>query len=227
MLLKLKEDGHFELIVGHIRLEALKSVGDCAIPAIVIEVSEESAVKAALIENLARNGLNPIEKAKGLQQLKKLGINQKNIAELLEIKEPEVSSLLAILELQPEVVKAQSDKEIGFGHLKALLPLKNNPESQRLVLLRLLALTPKERTVRKAEALVRAELARLEGRQVLTIELALPRENGVKLDELADSWRFSIEFGNTEELKTLLLNILEANFGKTNPEFPCGNFSGN
>lgn len=114
----------FELIAGERRLRAVKHLGLDEIPAIVRRVADADVLEMALIENIQREELNPLEEAKAYQRLSaEFGLTQDSIAKRVGKDKTSVSNLLRILNLPHEVQKHLSNNLITFGHARALLAL--------------------------------------------------------------------------------------------------------
>ncbi|MGE4297461.1 MAG: ParB/RepB/Spo0J family partition protein [Desulfovibrionaceae bacterium] len=115
---------NYELVAGERRLRASQLAGMSTIPAMVRELSNEESLAIALIENLQREDLNPIEEALGLQQLKdQFGLNQEDLAKRISKSRPAVANLLRLLNL-PQAI--QDDIRLGnlsSGHARALLAI--------------------------------------------------------------------------------------------------------
>lgn len=141
----------YELIAGERRLRACKLAGMDSIPAIVKELSDKESLQLALVENLDRENLNPIEEAKGYRRLQEeFQLSHAQIGELFSKSRSAVSNLLRLLALPEDVQELLSNNTISEGHARALLSIQN-AEYMRLVLSRLLS---ENLTVRQVEALV-------------------------------------------------------------------------
>jgi ParB family chromosome partitioning protein len=120
--------GRYELIAGERRLRASKLAGLASIPAVVREVGEREAAEAALIENLQREDLNPIERAEGLRGLiERFGLTQQEIAARVGLERSSVANLLRLLELEGEIRGLLETGLLGLGHGKALLSAVPGP----------------------------------------------------------------------------------------------------
>jgi len=123
-------DGGYQLISGERRVRAARLAQLSAISAIVLDVDDRKAQELALIENLQREDLNPLEAAEGLQSLiTKYGVTQDQLAEALGMKRSSIANALRLLDLPEKVKKGLSTGEISAGHAKVLLSL-DSPELQ-------------------------------------------------------------------------------------------------
>ncbi|MEE9369767.1 MAG: ParB/RepB/Spo0J family partition protein [Pontiella sp.] len=123
----------YELIAGERRLRAAQAALLKKVPVIVIEASDEKALEIALIENLQREDLNPIEEAEGYALLqKKFSLTQEKIAERVGKARASVANALRLLDLSDSIRKYISDGLLSVGHAKVLLSLVSDKEKDLL-----------------------------------------------------------------------------------------------
>ena len=149
------DDQRFEIIAGERRWRAAQLAGLTDVPAIVRDIPDEVAVAVALIENIQREDLNPLEEAVALRRLvEEFGMTHQAVSEAVGRSRAAVSNLLRLLDLSPEVRERVQNGELEMGHARALaaLPL----DQQNVVAARVVA---KALSVRATEALVRKALA--------------------------------------------------------------------
>lgn len=158
--------GGYELIAGERRWRAAQAVGLQAIPAIVREgVSDQSMLELALVENLQREDLDPIEKGRGFRQLLDQGLTQEQVAEMMGMQRSTVANFLRLLELSDSVQKVVSEGLLSMGHARALLGL-SDPKRQEEIC----ALTVRRGlSVRDVEQRVRELQGRTSGKKVATL----------------------------------------------------------
>ena len=143
--------GGYELVAGERRVRAARLAGLDALPALVRELSDEAAAETALVENLQRADLNPIEEARALRRLCDLpGRTQQEVAERVGRARPTVANLLRLLELCREVREMVEAGRLSMGHARLLVPLP--PARQRAAAA---AAVEQELTVRQTERLLR------------------------------------------------------------------------
>ena len=117
-----KTPGDYELIAGERRWRASQIVGLTTLPAIVQDVDDETAAGLALIENLQRSDLNPIERADALKALQqRFGLTQQQIAERVKLERSTVANLIRLAELDPELRGMVASGKLSAGHARALL----------------------------------------------------------------------------------------------------------
>lgn len=143
--------GRYEIIAGERRWRASQQAAVDKIPAMVRELSDESAIAMALIENIQREDLNPVEEAMALQRLQQeFQLTQQQVADAVGKSRVTISNLLRLIALPDEIKTLLSHGDLEMGHARALLglPLEQQVEGARHVVARGL-------TVRQTEALVR------------------------------------------------------------------------
>lgn len=144
-------ENRYEIIAGERRWRATQLAGLDKIPAVIREVSDESAIAMALIENIQREDLNPIEEAQALSRLRdEFELTQQEVADAVGKSRVTVTNLLRLMALQPDVMTMLEHGDIEMGHARALLGLEGDDqlEAARLVV-------AKGWSVRQTEALVR------------------------------------------------------------------------
>jgi ParB family transcriptional regulator, chromosome partitioning protein len=146
----------YEIIAGERRWRAAQIAGLGTIPAVIRRVPDEAAIAMALIENIQREDLNPLEEARALERLiAEFGVTHEQAADAVGRSRAAVSNLLRLLQLAPEVAEMVEKRQLEMGHARALLGLTNRRDqvaaAQRV--------TRENLSVRETEALVRQLLA--------------------------------------------------------------------
>ena len=154
------ESQRYEIIAGERRWRAAQIAGLATVPAVIRKVPDEAAIAMALIENIQRENLNPLEEARALERLiSEFGITHQQAADAVGRSRAAVSNLLRLLELAPEITTHLEKRELEMGHARALLGL-----TQRRHQIEVGALVAKKGlSVRETEALVRSMLAKAAG----------------------------------------------------------------
>jgi ParB family chromosome partitioning protein len=112
---------HYQLIAGERRLRAAQEAGMTEVPVRVVDFNDQQVLEAALVENIQRSDLNPIEKAQGFKEyLDRFGMTQEQLAQRLGLDRTTVSNLVNLLELAAEVQEAVRVGQISLGHAKVL-----------------------------------------------------------------------------------------------------------
>jgi len=147
----------YELVAGERRLRAAHLAGLETVPALVRDVPDEQMIELALIENVQREDLNPIEKARAIQRMmEELGLTQDEAAEKVSLKRSTVANLLRLLRLPEEVQEMVSRGTLSAGHARAVLAL-NDHRLQRQLAERIVR---EGLSVREAERLAATGLVR-------------------------------------------------------------------
>lgn len=142
----------YEIIAGERRWRAAQMAGLTEIPAVIRRIPDEAAIAVALIENIQRENLNPLEEARALERLiNEFALTHQQAAEAVGRSRAGVSNLLRLLELAPEVSERVEKREIEMGHARALLALPNRKHQVEVSAL----VVKKGLSVRDTEALVR------------------------------------------------------------------------
>lgn len=111
----------FQLIAGERRLRAAQAAGLAEVPVRIVDFNDQQVLEAALVENIQRADLNPIEKAQGFKEyLDRFGMTQEQLAQRLGLDRTTISNLINLLELAPDVQEAVRLQQISLGHAKVL-----------------------------------------------------------------------------------------------------------
>jgi len=146
------ESQRYEIIAGERRWRAAQMAGLQEIPAVIRDVPDEAAVSMALIENIQREDLNPLEVAAALSRLiEEFGLTHQSAAEAVGRSRAAVSNLLRLMELADEVKELLEQRRIEMGHARALLGLTSRRQQIEVAAL----VAKKSLSVRETEALVR------------------------------------------------------------------------
>jgi ParB family chromosome partitioning protein len=149
-------DGRYEIVAGERRWRAARLAGLASVPALVREVPDRNALAIALIENIQREDLNPLEEAAGVKRLiEEFGMTHAEAAEALGRSRASITNALRLLELAPPVQELLRDGKIDMGHARALLAL---PMLRQIELAREAA--AKQLSVRQVEGRVARVVAR-------------------------------------------------------------------
>lgn len=212
-LLVKKVGNDYQLIAGERRLRAAKRAGVTKVPVIVKNVSDAEQLEYALIENLQRENLNPIEEAEAYKRLmNKFDYTQQKLSQALSKNRATVANLLRLLKLPAEVKKSLAQEEITMGHARSLLSL-NEPQKQReayrIVVRKGLSVRETEKLVKKLtlvkkkkvpeKGLVDLEYMRNDLRQWLGTQ--------VKIVTSGKKGKIIIEFYSSEELERIIERI--------------------
>jgi ParB family chromosome partitioning protein len=133
LLVRPLPDGSYELVAGERRWRAAQQAGIEKVPAVVRDQEEAERLQAALIENMVREDLNPVEEAKACDALvRELGLTKEELARRVGRSRPAVSNLIRLLELPDEALALLEAGDLSEGHGKALLAVPGNDVRRRL-----------------------------------------------------------------------------------------------
>ena len=205
------DNGYFQIIAGERRWRAARMANLSEIPVVVMEADDRKAMELALIENLQRQDLNPVEEALGYRCLMEdFGLTQEEAAQKVGRSRPAVANSLRLLGLCPEVLERLRRGDLTAGHARAILTLKS-PKKQIEAAQKIAALGL---SVRQAELLC-GNMSREplpEKRVTLAVDyvaeceksLAKQLGRGVKIVNGKRKGRFELEFYGEEDLQNLL-----------------------
>lgn len=213
-----KPEARFELIMGERRLRASELAGETTIPAIIRETEDGDLLRDALLENLHRAQLNPLEEASAYQQLMAdFGATQEELAKRIARSRPQIANTLRLLKLPPSVQKKVAAQVITAGHARALLSLSTPEEMERLAE----RIVAEGLSVRTTEEIVRLGKAkatpRPRARQQRTLSqlgesivsaLSDAYDTRVTITEGRKKGRIVIEFAGSEDLQRIADLIL-------------------
>jgi ParB family chromosome partitioning protein len=222
VVVRAMDDGTYELIMGERRTRASREAGLESIPAIVRETSDENLLRDALLENLHRSQLNPLEEASAYQQLlEDFGITQEELATRIGRSRPQISNTIRLLKLPVPVQQRVAAGVLSAGHARAILSVEDAERMQRLAD----KIVNEDLSVRAAEAA--AKSPDLASKRPLA-----PKAGGRRghLDEVAErlgdrlntkvrialsarKGQISIDFATIQDLNRILSELGEEGFG--------------
>jgi len=209
------KDGRYIIVAGERRWRAAGMAGLKQIPALVKNRQELEQLEVALIENVQRVDLSPLEQAVSIERLhQQFNIPYSDIAKKLSKAETTISNIVRLLQLPPEAREALHESKITEGHARAILALKNTPQHQH----ELLNLIIKHNwSVRQAEQYVTTIKAGVSSKKQLSSKLATQNEDtkilakklntNVFIKRTAKGGRLEIQFKNDEDLQRLIKAI--------------------
>lgn len=207
-----QESGYYQIIAGERRWRAARKAGLETVPVHILTVDEQKAMEMALVENLQREDLNPIEEAQGYEVLQQTyGMTQEEVAQSVGKSRPAIANSMRLLMLSEDVRRLVEEGELSAGHARALLPLEH-PDVQMNVAQTIIA---KKLSVRRAEALVDSLLKAPEpvpekdgnavdylGECARSLENALGRR--VRMQQGRKSGRIELEYYDADDREALI-----------------------
>ncbi len=196
VLVRPNKSGGYELIAGERRLRAAKQIGVTQIPAIIKDVSDSESLQLALIENIQREELNPLEEAQAYEQLvEEFDFTQEKIAKMVGKTASAVSNTLRLLKLPKEIQAALRQGSISMGHARTILAVKDIAEQGRIfqhAIARQLSVRELERIMAKRKDTIKRTRRVNRNPHVVDLEEELQRIVGTKVKIVAGSKRGKI-----------------------------------
>ena len=202
----------FEVIAGERRVRASKIAGLKTIPSLVNQKEDQEALEAALIENLQREDLNPVEEARGYDRLKReFELTQDEIAKATGKARSTIANSMRILSLSPKILDMISQGFLEKGHAKILSGLETTKSEQLAE-----TISQKKLTVRQAEALLKPSKkttkTKEKDRDTLNIEDEISENFGHKTEidtKTTKTGKVSIFYHSPDELETIIQKLLK------------------
>ena len=202
----------FEVIAGERRVRASKIAGLKTIPSLVNQKEDQEALEAALIENLQREDLNPVEEARGYDRLKReFDLTQDEIAKATGKARSTIANSMRILSLSPKILDMISKGSLEKGHAKILSSLETTKSEQLAEVI-----SQKKLTVRQAEALLKpakkTTKTKEKDRDTLNIEDEISGNFGHKTEietKTTKTGKVSIFYHSPDELETIIQKLLK------------------
>lgn len=203
----------YELIAGERRFLAAKRAGLKTVPIIVRDATDREKLELAIIENIQRHNLNPIEEAKAYSRLlDEFGMRQEAVAKKMGKSRSSIANTLRLLHLPVEIQKSVAEGKISEGHAKSLLAIEN-PEKQRAIFDLIIK---EELTVRETEAKARSVSVRSHTRHTAALQPEIIKcaeqlmqilGTKVKISPVGKGGKVVIEYYSKEDLDELLRKL--------------------
>lgn len=210
-------DGEYELIAGERRWRAAQIAETGDIPAVIRDVPDEVSVAMALIENIQREDLNPLEEATALRRLiDDFQMTQQEAADAVGRSRPAVSNLLRLLDLMQEVKDMVDLRRIEMGHARALLSLEDKLQVQaaREVVRKQLSVRETENLVRRLQQSMKKKGTRRVDPDILRLQNRIGEELGARVKiqhQASGKGKLTINYNNADEFEGILerLNLTD------------------
>lgn len=208
VVVTMKPDGRFELIVGERRLRASKIAGLETIPAIVRSATEQQKMELALIENVQRSDLNPIEEARAyIRLMEEFGMTQDDVGRRVGKSRPQVANTIRLLQLPEQIRHALEERRISTSNARTLLSLPTEEERLRMFD----SLLTGQFTVRQTEARVgRTRQSKVSDPNLANLENRLREVLGTRVNVKRDArgeGEIRIAFYSEEDLQSVMKKI--------------------
>lgn len=215
--------GFYQIIAGERRWRAARLAGLTDVPVVVIEADDKKAMELALIENLQRADLTPIEEARGYQQLiGEYGLTQEQVADRVSKSRPAVANAMRLLSLPDELLALVEEGKLTAGHARAILSLKEKPQqlavAQKVINLQLSVRQTEAMCKKLSKAVKTPEPKPVEVDYLAECEKSLSRRlgRGVKIVSGKRKGKIELEYYGQEDLQRLY-EALTKTLGKEQP----------
>ena len=212
-------NGSYQLVAGERRWRAARIAGLTEVPVVIKELTDEEVIEIAMIENLQREDLNPLEEALGYRyMMDELKITQEQAAEKVGKSRPAVANALRLLKLPNEVQEMVKNNLISPGHARALLGFDSDDmilQTAKMIIKEDLSVRDVESLVKKSKKVPKASKKQIRDKFFSEVELALVENLGrkVKIKEAKqDAGVLEIEFFDKDDLEGLAMKL--ENYGK-------------
>jgi len=206
IILQKKSDGKYRIIAGERRYRASKSIGLKTVPAIVRDIKNSEVLEIALIENIQRDDLNPIEEAEAcLSLIDKYSYTHQKLAERIGKNRTYLTNLLRILSLPKEVLDYVREGKVTFGHAKVLVGKKDALALAQLIISKNLSVRQTEKLVSQHKSISVDRYLKSEDLRSLEEMISNRLKFKVKIKAKSNrSGEVSLKFGDFNQLDTIL-----------------------
>ena len=223
LTVRLLDSGYYQIIAGERRWRAARLAGLREVPVVVIEADDKKAMELALIENLQRSDLTPIEEARGYQQLiGEYGLTQEQVADRVSKSRPAVANAMRLLSLPDELLSLVEEGKLTAGHARALLSLKDTRQqlavAQKVINLQLSVRQTEAMCKKLSKAVKAPEPKPVEVDYLAECEKTLSRRlgRGVRIVSGKRKGKIELEYYGQEDLQRLY-EALTKTLGKEQP----------
>jgi len=207
-------DGKYEIIAGERRWLASQNAGLHEVPVVILNVDDVKSLEFAIVENVQRQDLNPIEEAKGYQRLvDDFNYNQEKLSKFIGKSRSYIANSLRLLSLPDEVLSMVEQGNLSAGHARSLINLNNSVEVAKKII-------QKKLSVRQSEILVRQyrdkkfKLVSKKDSNILNLQKILEEKTGLNVsvnNKKNNTGTISFEYQNLEQLDKLI-DIIKKNY---------------
>ena len=205
-----KSGKHYEIVAGERRWRAAKEAELSVVPCIVRQFSDEENMLVAIIENMQREDLNPIEEAMGLEQMiSAYGMTQEEVSKSVSKSRPYITNTLRLLKLPEEIKALVSEGKISTGHARALITVKNKTKQEELckkIIKDGISVRDVERLASEEKKIRKKPLKRVKSPDTLNVERELKEIYGTKvtINSRGNKGTVELEFYSKDELNRLI-----------------------
>lgn len=210
----------YQIIAGERRYQACKQIGLKTVPVRIMDATDDKAVELALVENIQRSDLNPIEEAYGYKRLmERRGLTQSEVAQAVSKGRSTIANALRLLDLPEEAQQLLFEEKITAGHARAILSIPSRDGRQKLTD----KLKAEQMSVREAESYARLVSGAVKVSKAKSAKEAAPAyfksvaksvreklKTNVRIRTVAGKNKLEIEFADEDDLKRMLAKLLDS-----------------
>jgi ParB family chromosome partitioning protein len=205
--------GGYELIAGERRLRAAKKAGLQTLPCLIDSAEDQVSLELALIENLQREDLNPIEEARGYDRLKReFNLTQENISEVTGKARSSIANAMRLLNLPQSIIDLLYSGDLEKGHAKILASMETKDAEELAQRIVSLGMTVKDAAATKKPKTSNPSKKKTKNRDLLNLEQELSEKLGHKteIDEQSQSkGKISLSYASKDERETIISKLLQ------------------
>ncbi len=210
IVVRKKEENSYEIIAGERRWRAAQLVGIHEVPVIIKEMDDEQALQAALIENIQRENLNPVEEAKAYQSILKLkDMSYEKLSKLIGKSTSHISNIIRLLELDIKILEYLEEGKISMGHARTLIGVPNSVDIANEIIQKNLSVRQVERTTAKFKK--RKTNKNLKDPNIIDLEKELSEKIGLKtaihFNEQGSSGSITVYYSDLDQLDDLMKRL--------------------
>ena len=204
LLVRPIKDGGYQLVAGERRWRAARIAGLTEVPVVIKDLTDSETVELAMVENLQREDLNPLEEALGYKfMMEKLSITQDEAAQKVGKSRPAVANALRLLKLPDEIQTMVENKQLSPGHARALLSFESEAqmlEVAKLIIAKGLSVREIEKMAKNSKKEIKTKPIKKRDTYFDEVELAISKATGRKVKVKETAKTIEIEFFNNDDL---------------------------
>lgn len=204
LLVRPIKDGGYQLVAGERRWRAARIAGLTEVPVVIKDLTDSETVELAMVENLQREDLNPLEEALGYKfMMEKLSITQDEAAQKVGKSRPAVANALRLLRLPDEIQAMVENKQLSPGHARALLSFESEAkmlEVAKLIIAKGLSVREIEKMAQNSKKEIKPKSPKKRDTYFDEVELAISKATGRKVKVKETAKTIEIEFFNNDDL---------------------------
>ena len=209
--------GGYQIVAGERRWRASQIAGVHEVPVLVREMDDLEVLEVAIIENIQRSDLNPVDEAMGYRQLMdRFGHTQERLAEALGKSRPHIANLLRLLNLPEQVLAYLRDGKLTMGHARALVPSENSVALAQAIIQRNLSVREVEAMMKSPEPVSTPKAPKVPKPQdTIELEKSLAAELGVKatIDDKGGAGVLKLSYKSLDQLDDLIRKLTGQDLG--------------